>query len=301
MHLEDEAGVRPDRRGVVGDRGPVRGADLPQPGPRRGQQVGQAETVADLHHLAAADDDLAAAGQRGRRQHQRGRVVVDDVHVFRLRAGRTQRVQGAPAAPGPLPGGQVVLDVGAPGAGLQRRPGRRGQRRAAQVGVQQHPGGVDDRAQRRGAGRQQPGGQVRHVLRRDLTPAGPVLGRGDHLLDRGRAQAADRLGERGLREQRVRARYPPPAVHDQHSSPGRRPAPRPEQVLVSGKASGIQLTPDTLAAIDKALGTCRSPNPPRHRSPSPGSPTADDHGITGAGRAVADSAGGLRRVVCPAR
>jgi aryl-alcohol dehydrogenase-like predicted oxidoreductase len=39
-------------------------------------------------------------------------------------------------------------------------------------------------------------------------------------------------------------------------------ATRPEQVHANGKASGTQLTPDTLAAIDKALGTCRSPNPP---------------------------------------
>ena len=31
-------------------------------------------------------------------------------------------------------------------------------------------------------------------------------------------------------------------------------ATRPEQVHANGKASGIQLTPDTLAAIDKALG-----------------------------------------------
>jgi aryl-alcohol dehydrogenase-like predicted oxidoreductase len=31
-------------------------------------------------------------------------------------------------------------------------------------------------------------------------------------------------------------------------------ATRPEQVHANGKASGIQLAPDTLAAIDKALG-----------------------------------------------
>jgi hypothetical protein len=61
------------------------------------------------------------------------------------------------------------------------------------------------------------------TFRRDLTPAGLVLGRGDGLLDRGRAQAADRLGERGLREQRVGARYPPPGVHDLHSSPAAKP------------------------------------------------------------------------------
>ena len=78
--------------GVVAQVGPVGGADLVQPGAGGGDQVGQPEAGADLDQLAAADDDLAAGGQRGRGQHQRGRAVVDDQRVLR---GRDSVEQGA--------------------------------------------------------------------------------------------------------------------------------------------------------------------------------------------------------------
>ena len=38
-------------------------------------------------------------------------------------------------------------------------------------------------------------------------------------------------------------------------------ASRPEQVHANAKASGIELAPDTLVAIDEASATCRSTSP----------------------------------------
>ena len=52
-------------------------------------------------------------------------------------------------------------------------------------------------------------------------------------------------------------------------------ASRPEQVHANAKASGIELTPDTLAAIDAALGTHRSRSRRSRRSRGRRSPTAE--------------------------
>ena len=41
----------------------------------------QPEAVADLDHLAAADHDLAAGGQRGGGEDERGGAVVDREHA----------------------------------------------------------------------------------------------------------------------------------------------------------------------------------------------------------------------------
>ncbi len=75
VHLEDAAGVRADGSGVVVQRGAVRRAHLAQPGAGRGDEVGQPEAVAYLDHLAAADDDLAARGQRRRGEDEGGGPV----------------------------------------------------------------------------------------------------------------------------------------------------------------------------------------------------------------------------------
>jgi diketogulonate reductase-like aldo/keto reductase len=51
-------------------------------------------------------------------------------------------------------------------------------------------------------------------------------------------------------------------------------ASRPEQVHANAKASGIELTADTLAAIDEALEMHRSSSRPWRRWRGPASPTA---------------------------
>ncbi len=123
MHLEHGRGVRADRCGVVGARDPVRGADLAQPGAAGRDEVGEPEAVADLDHLAAADDDLATRADRGRGEHQRGGAVVDRER----RLGR----RAPPAAarrPDPV---RVARAVRSPGRTPRRRtPSRRRARRS---------------------------------------------------------------------------------------------------------------------------------------------------------------------------
>ena len=96
--------------------------DLAQPGAGGRDQVGQPETGADLDQLAAADDHLAAGGQRRGGQHQSRRAVVDDQRVLGRRARGEHRSPGASTpALGPGAGGQVELDVDVPARGDQRR------------------------------------------------------------------------------------------------------------------------------------------------------------------------------------
>ncbi len=80
--------------------------------PRAGalQQLGQPEAVADLDQLASADDDLAAGRQRGGREHERGRVVVDHMHGLRVRHGPGQCRQHRRAAAAAGARGQVELN-----------------------------------------------------------------------------------------------------------------------------------------------------------------------------------------------
>ena len=124
VHLEHAAGVRADRVGVVAQVRAVGGADLAQPRAGGGDQVGQPEAVADLDHLAAADDDLAAGGQRGRGEHEGGGAVVDDEDLLGVGHGGAQRGEGAAAAAGPAAGRQVELHVDVPGGrdAAPRRP-----------------------------------------------------------------------------------------------------------------------------------------------------------------------------------
>ena len=62
MDGQEDAGGRPDGFIVVAQVGPVGGADLDEPRPRLAQDVGDPEAAADLHELAAADDDLGGRG-----------------------------------------------------------------------------------------------------------------------------------------------------------------------------------------------------------------------------------------------
>ena len=201
VHLEDAAGVGADRGRVVGEGGAVRRADLTQPRAGARDQVGQPEPVADLDHLAAADDDLATGGQRGRGEHQRGRAVVDDERGLGLGHRREERGAWCPG-PGPSAGrwprSSSTSTVPAAADHRLDRGGR--QRRPAEVGVHHDAGRVEHRRQ---------GGRPRSAARpapRRRPSSGPMPA-GPHLLLRRLHRSSARRRGRGARSpapQRVR-------------------------------------------------------------------------------------------------
>jgi hypothetical protein len=77
VDLEEQRGVVADGGPVVRQPRPVGGPDLDQPRAGGDQQVRQPVRPAELEELAAADDHLAAGGDRGDDQHQGGGPVVD--------------------------------------------------------------------------------------------------------------------------------------------------------------------------------------------------------------------------------
>ena len=212
VHLEDERGPRPGRVGVIRGRRPVGGAHLAQPGAGHLEQVGQPEAVADLDQLAPADDDLVdvRAGQRGGRQHQGGRVVVDHGHRLGGGDGPGQGVERSGTAPGAHPQGEVELHVTVAGRRHDRIHGRGGQRRPSQVGVHEHPGRVDYRGQRGGTGGKFGHGRVRDLLRGDLPLSGPLLGPAHRRLDQRPAQPAFGVRQARIGQQQVGARHAAP-------------------------------------------------------------------------------------------
>ena len=111
---------RPIARVVVGGARAVGRADLAQPRAGALHDLGDAEAVADLDELAARDDDLAPAGERREREHERGRAVVDADR--RLGAGQlaTSAATWSWREPRP-PRGQVELEVR---VAARRRPAR---------------------------------------------------------------------------------------------------------------------------------------------------------------------------------
>ena len=82
VHLEDEAGLRADRRRIVLRMRAVGGADLDQPGAGAGHDVRHPERAADLDQLAARNDRLAAERQRVEDEKNGRRVVVDDGRIL---------------------------------------------------------------------------------------------------------------------------------------------------------------------------------------------------------------------------
>ena len=203
----------PGRPLVVGQRGPVGGADLADPGPGGLQQVGQAEPVADLDQLAAADDDLASRGQRGGGQGQRGCVVVDHVHGPGRRNRLRERVQGPGPAAAALAGDQVQLHVGVPGGGDDGVARRGRQRRPAEVGVHDHAGSVDHRGERRRGRGQRRRRRVGHVVRADGPRAGQVLGPGHRLLHQRRTEQVPRRDQPRVGQHHIGSWHVPPRVH----------------------------------------------------------------------------------------
>jgi hypothetical protein len=97
VDLQQKTGFRADRPRVVPGNGSVGGTHLAQPSPGRHQQVREAEAVADLHHLAPADDDLLPGRQRRRGQDQSRRTVVHHVSCLRSRHPLEQSRQCRPA------------------------------------------------------------------------------------------------------------------------------------------------------------------------------------------------------------
>ena len=121
-----------DRGLVVAQRRPVGRPHLDQPRTRLGQDVGDAEGVADLDQLSAADDHLLAGGQGGQAQEHGGGVVVHG------HAGLGARELGQQAAEvvvarSARAGGQVVLEVRIAGCDcprpLERMPAGVGEQR----------------------------------------------------------------------------------------------------------------------------------------------------------------------------
>ena len=134
MDAEEQRRLGPDRPVVVGGARAVRRPDLDQARARAGEHVRDPEAVADLDQLPARDDDLAALGERGEREQERGGVVVDDDR--RLGAGQPPQQRSEVVLTRPArPAREVVLEVGvAADLGDPLERGLR-QRRAAEVRV----------------------------------------------------------------------------------------------------------------------------------------------------------------------
>ena len=128
---------------VVPKMSAVGRSDLDQLRSALGDDVRHPEPAADLHQLAAGDDDRRAFGDRRQGQQHRAGAVVDDhpglgpghfgdepVQVFMAR-GTTARIQ-------------VHFEVGVARRGPHGGKRLRRQRCAAKVGVDHHAGGVDD-------------------------------------------------------------------------------------------------------------------------------------------------------------
>ncbi len=125
VHLEQAAGVGADCSLVVGERRAVGRADLTKPGTRARDEVRQPEAVADLDHLAAADDHLAPRRERGRGEHERRRSVVDHQGRLGLRNQLEEGRERAATTGRALPGREVELDVDGPSSGTHRPRRRR--------------------------------------------------------------------------------------------------------------------------------------------------------------------------------
>ena len=236
MHLEDQTGLVPDRRAVVADPGPVRGADLGEPSSGRREDVGDPELPTDLDQLAARDEDLFPLGEGGHRQQECRGAIVD--HHGRVRAReRGEKCLGVAAALAATPGLPVHLDVGVGAGGARRCPSRAlGQRRAPEVRVQDDTGGIDHRhhpLRRMGGAPERPGQE-------DLFRRGILAHR------RSRSHFREHLFERPLQERPPeRLRGPPRGIGTQERiHRGNFPA------EVDGHGSG-SLSPRSRSSVDR--------------------------------------------------
>ncbi len=224
-----------DRALVVGAPRAVRGPDLDEVRTGLREDVGHAEPAADLDELAARHEHLAFACQRREHEQHRGRVVVDDETGFGPAREREERgtVILARAAPARI---EPEFDVRVATRFGHRGPGRRAERRPAEIRVQEHARRVHDRAEQR-----RPRGVDACVRVGDdgVEPdrgmaafAGPAAGVGHGPAgafgDDGARHAAG-AGVRELLEHPLDARYRPPGVHGR--SVGRKGSPpRPRRL-----------------------------------------------------------------------
>ena len=215
MHAQDRAhvlAVLVQRLGVVLQIRAIGGAHLHQRRARELHDLGHAERAADLHQLAARDDDLLARGDPGQRQQDRGGAVVDRQRRLGARQARDPALD-ADAAVAALALLQVVLQRAIAGRHVgHRAAGELGERRPAEVRVQHDAGGVQHPAQQRA--RYQPRARGRGVRER-VQVGRPAIARalqgrsclGDRLAcgvqqDVAR-QLGDERGEHGVAEQAV--------------------------------------------------------------------------------------------------
>ncbi len=123
VHLEHRAGVRAEGAAVVGEGDAVRRPDLAEPGAGGGEEIGDAEAVADLDQLAAGQDQLAALPERGGDEGEGGRAVVDHDRRLGGRHGGEQRRDRRRPRGGP--GGRWPDPARRPWCRWPRRPPRR--------------------------------------------------------------------------------------------------------------------------------------------------------------------------------
>ena len=119
MDAQQRGGAGSDRLLVVRRARAVGRSHLDHSRSGQAHHVGHPEGTSDLDELAAGDDDLLAFAQRGERQQNGGRVVVDD----QSRLATEQRGQQARDQPGTLasfPGLEVELEVAVAGGECER-------------------------------------------------------------------------------------------------------------------------------------------------------------------------------------
>ena len=123
--------------------------------------VGDAEAAADFHQLAARDDDLATAGERGQYQYQsRRRVVVDDDAASAPVSRREQGLGVGMSREPRWPVCRSYFEIAVAGAdALHGRQRVARERRPPEVRVDHDPGGVDHRPGATSRRCCQPGGQ----------------------------------------------------------------------------------------------------------------------------------------------
>ena len=147
MHLQDASRALADRCDVIGLRRAVGRPDLAQLRTRARNEVGEPESIADLHELTATPHHLAPRRQHCDSQKQCSGPVIDNHDIARPGECCTQRCQDTSSTRGPPTRLEVVLDIDIPRCDEQRLASRIRERRAPEVGVEHRPGGVDDRAQ----------------------------------------------------------------------------------------------------------------------------------------------------------
>jgi hypothetical protein len=213
MHTQDRAhlaAMARERALVVAQVRAVRGPHLDQFAAAHLHDLGHAERAADLHQLAARDQYLAALGERGQHEQDRGGTVVHHAGGFGTGEPREPAL-AAQAAVATLAVLEVVFERGVAGRHLGHGRARgRPQRGAAQVRVQYDAGGVQHPAQRgRGVGpgaRRGAGREIDDVRRRARACAlqrgarlGECFAHGAHY--HGTRQRTRSLRERVMRQQ----------------------------------------------------------------------------------------------------